>query len=82
MYLLTGQLLSELGLLLLHAAQLLLLALQAQLQLCRLAAVGLGGRAFGAASEPPRAHHVPEQRPLRTQRVASKVEGESRSEGV
>lgn len=86
-YLLTGQLLSELGLLLLHAAQLLLLVLQAELHLRRLAAVGLRSRGVGgaglcAASEPPRAHHVAEQRPLGSRRAAAKVKRKRRSEGI
>lgn len=73
-YLLTGQLLSELGLLLQRAAQLLLLALQAELHLGSRGVGGGGsGAGLGAASEPPRAHHVAEQRPLGSQRAAAKV---------
>lgn len=87
LYLLTGQLLSELGLLLLHAAQLFLLALEAKLHLQRFAAVALhwgvlSAPCLSAAPEPPGAHHVSQQRPLRPCRVAHKVKGKCRTKGI
>lgn len=75
LYLLAGQLFSEFGVFLLHAAQFFLLALEAKLQLKRLAAVTLRWDVFWTvAPEPSGAHHVSKQRPLRPRRVAHKVE--------
>lgn len=82
-YLLTGQLLSELGLFLLHATQLLLLALQAKLHLQRFAAVGLHRGALSAAWLAAASElHVSEQRPPGAWRVAAKVEGKRWPKGI
>jgi len=87
MYLLTGQLFSEFGLLVLHAAEFFLLALEAKLHLQRLAAVtlhrgALGTARLGGASKPPGGHHVPKQRLLRTRWVAHKVKSKRWPKGI
>lgn len=60
-YLLAGQLLMEFGLLLVDAAQLLLLSLQAELHLHGSTAITLHWGALSAAPKLPRTHHVPQE---------------------
>ena len=78
-YLVAGQLLAELLLLLVQAAQLLLLGLQAQLGLHG----GLhGARAVRTAPGLHGAHHVSEEGLLGAQGTPPELEGEGRADGV
>lgn len=75
LHLLCGQLFSEFGLFLLHAAKLLLLPLETQVR--SFAAIRLHRRALGTP-QLPRAHHVSAREPLGSRGVAHKVEIKSR----